>query len=246
MGNRPQQQPTPTSQIAQDVLDQTRVIHHDVRENGMQAYIKYKAYYDEKANASKIKEADYVYILQPKADHQRSKIPFTDFWRIGPYNNEKVLPNNNYLERKYGTNKTQVLHRTRMRQFTPRQPPVDIPIKPQGYEPDPDLSLKHDELYARAREYDYEQPIFDAENNNAASPNSHEIPVQSDFSTKEVRKTPGTAHECCPEIFPQTNEVSDVTDTYPHMEPDVEPSSEQPEKSPTNPCISKYNFCVIT
>ena len=43
---RPQQQPVPTSQIAQDVLDQTEIIHQDVRKNTMQAYIKYKAYYD--------------------------------------------------------------------------------------------------------------------------------------------------------------------------------------------------------
>ena len=55
---RPQQQPIPTSQIAQDVLDQTEMIHQDVRKNTMQAYIKYKAYYDKKANASKLKEAD--------------------------------------------------------------------------------------------------------------------------------------------------------------------------------------------
>ena len=55
------------------------MIHQDVRKNTMQAYIKYKAYYDKKANASKLKEADYVYILQPKADHQGSKIPFTEF-----------------------------------------------------------------------------------------------------------------------------------------------------------------------
>ena len=75
MGIRPQQQPIPTSQIAQDVLDQTEMIHQDVRKNTMQAYIKYKAYYDKKANASKLKEADYVYILQPKADHQGNKTP---------------------------------------------------------------------------------------------------------------------------------------------------------------------------
>ena len=79
LGIRPQQQPIPTSQIVQDVLDQTEMIHQDVRKNTMQAYIKYKAYYDKKANASKLKEADYVYILQPKADHQGSKIPFTEF-----------------------------------------------------------------------------------------------------------------------------------------------------------------------
>ena len=131
LGIRPQRQPIPTSQIAQDILKQTEMIHQDVRKNTMQAYIKYKASYDKKANASKLKEADYVYILQPKADHQGSKIPFTEFRWVGPYIVEKVLPNNNYLVRKIGTNKTQLLHRMRMRQFTPRQPPADITVKPQ-------------------------------------------------------------------------------------------------------------------
>ena len=84
LGIRPQQQPIPTSQIAQDVLEQTQMIYQDVRKNTMQAYIKYKAYYDKKAKASKLKEADYVYILQPKADHQGSKIPFTEFRWMGP------------------------------------------------------------------------------------------------------------------------------------------------------------------
>ena len=58
-----------------------------------------------KTNASKPKEAGYVYILQPKADHQGSKIPFTEFRWIGPYIIKKVLPNNKNLVRKIGTNK---------------------------------------------------------------------------------------------------------------------------------------------
>ena len=210
---RPQQQPIPTSQIAQDVLDQTEMIHQDVRKNAMQAYIKYKAYYDKKANVSELKEAYYVYVLQPKADHQGSKIPFTAFRWIGPYIIEKVLRNNKYLVRKIGTKKTKVLHCMRMCQFTPRQPPADIRVKPQEYKPDPEVSLRHDDLYARAWEYNYIQPNFDAENNNAAPPKSQEIPVQSDFSTEVMRKTPGTTHECSPEIFPQRDEVSDVTYT---------------------------------
>ena len=45
-----------------------------------------------------------------------------------------------------------------------------------------------------------------------------------------------------PETSPQTGEISDVTDTYPHMEHDVETSSEQPGISPTNPHSSKYNL----
>ena len=239
---RPQQQPIPTSQIAQEVLEQTEMIHQDVRKNIMQAYIKYKAYFDKKTNASKLKEADYVYILQPKADHQGSKIPFTEFRWISPYIIEKVLPNNKYLVRKIGTNKTQVLHRLRMRQFTPRQLPSDIPIKLQGYKSDPEVSLHHDDLYARAWEYDFEQPIFDAENDNAAPPNLHESRLQSDYSTEELRNTPGDPHVCSPEIFPCTDEVSEVTDTCPHMQPDVESSLEQQENSPANSRSSKYNL----
>ena len=182
MGIRPQQQSIPTSQIAQEFLEQTEMVHQDERKNIMQAYIKYKAYYDKKANASKPKEADYVYIKQPKADHQGSKIPFTEFRWIGPYIIEKVFPNiNYYLVRKIGANKTQVLHRMGMRQFTPRQQPADIPIKTQEYKSDPEKSLHHDDLYARAWEYDFEQPIFDAVNDKAAPPNIQEIPLQSDY-----------------------------------------------------------------
>ena len=241
LGIRPQQQPLPTSQIAQDVLNQTEMIHQNVRKNVMQAYIKYKAHYAKKANASELKEADNVYVIQPKADNQGNKIPFTEFRWIGPYVIEKVLPNKIYLVRKIGTNKTQVLHRMRMGQFTPREPPADIRVKPQEYKPDHEVSLNSDELYARAWEYDYEQPIFDTKSKNAAPPNLQEIPVQSDFSTEEMRNTSGTTHECSSEMFPHTDEVSDVTDTYPHMEPDVEASSEQPGNSPTNPRSSKYN-----
>ena len=242
LGIRPQQQPIPTSQIAQDILEQTEMIHQDVRKNTMQAYIKYKAYYDKKANASRLKEADYVYSLQPKADHQGSKIPFTEFRWVGPYIIEKVLPNNNYLVRKNGTNKTQLLHRMRMRQFTPRQPPTDIIVKPQEYKPDPEVTLYHDDLYARAWEHDFEQPIFDDENDNAVPPNQREIPIQSDLSTGEMRSTRGTTHECSPGIFPPADGASDVADTDTQMEPDVGISSEQRENSPSNPRGSKYNL----
>ena len=125
---------------------------------------------------------------------------------------------------------------------TPRQPPPDIPVNPKEYKSDPEVSLNHDDLYARAWEYNYEQPVFDAENDKAASSNLQEIPLQSDFSTEEMRNTPEIAHDCSPEVFPYTDEVSDVADTCPHTEPDVESSSEQQEKSPTNPRSSKYNL----
>ena len=104
------------------------------------------------------------------------------------------------------------------------------------------MKLHHDDLYARAWEYDYDQPIFDNEIDNAVLPNSHEILVQSDFSTEEMRNTPGKPHVCSPEIFRSTDELGDVTDTCPQMEPDVETSSEQPPNSPTNPRSSNYDL----
>ena len=44
MGIRPRKNPSPDSQIAQDVLEHTKMIFQDVSKNEMQAYIKYKAY----------------------------------------------------------------------------------------------------------------------------------------------------------------------------------------------------------
>ena len=82
-GIGPQRMLTPNSQIAKAVLKRTEMIFHVVRKNTIQAYIKYKAYYDKEANASKLKERQYVYVLQAKADHQGSGVPFTDFRWIG-------------------------------------------------------------------------------------------------------------------------------------------------------------------
>ena len=243
MGIRPQKIPSPDSQIAPDVLEQTEIIFQDVRKNAMQAYIKYKAYYDEKANASKLKHADYVLILQPKADHQGSKIPLTDFRWIGPYIIEKVLPNNKYLVRKIGTKKTQILHRMRLRQFTPRQPIPDIPITPREWQPDPEVVIKHDDLYARAWECEYDEPIFDTDYNNLATPNPAELAIRSEQAADEMRSTLGTIPENSPEIILQPDTTYDGRDVDHDTQPDADTSVEQPDSTPTNPRSSKYDLC---
>ena len=56
VGIRPQKIPSPNSEIAQDVLQQMKMIFQDVRKNPMQAYIKYKAFYDKKANVYNLNE----------------------------------------------------------------------------------------------------------------------------------------------------------------------------------------------
>ena len=78
----------------------------------------------QKVNASKINKRDYVYVLQPKADHQRSEVAFTDLRCIDHYIVKKALPNK-YLLRKVTTEKTQVLHYMQQQPFTPKEPILD-------------------------------------------------------------------------------------------------------------------------
>ena len=119
-----------------------------------------KKYYDKKAKASPLKEKDYCFILQPKADHQGSKIPFRDFRWIGPYIVEKVLPNNNYIVRKLHTNKTQILHRIRLRKYNPEKPPEDN-YSEATWQTDDNIVVPQDDLYTIAWEAEFGGHLFD-------------------------------------------------------------------------------------
>ena len=91
---------------------------------------------------------------------KRVKNLFADFRWIGPYFIEKELRINNYLVRKIGTNKLEVLQRMRLRHFITRQPLADMQIPPQEWKLDTEVSIKHDDLYAKAWQRDYERPKF--------------------------------------------------------------------------------------
>ena len=92
LGIRPQKIPAPDSEIAPDVLEQTETIFQDVRRNAMQAFIKYKAYYDKTANATKPKQCDYVYILQPKRIIREAKFHSQTFGGSGHILLRKYYP----------------------------------------------------------------------------------------------------------------------------------------------------------
>ena len=77
-------------------------------------------------------------------------------------------------------------------------------------------------LYARAWECEYEKTIFDTESNNATLSISREIPVRTVLSTEETWNTTRTAQESSRETFPQTEELCDLTNKYPDIEPDAE------------------------
>ena len=137
----------------------------------------------------------------------------TDFRWNRPYTTEQVLPNKNYFVRKIGTKETQILHRMRLRQITPRQPIPDIPITPREMKPDPKVVIKNDDWYARAWECEYEKPIFDSDYNNLVTPKILEITERSEEAANELTSTQGTIRENSQEIIPQADRSYDGTDT---------------------------------
>ena len=150
----------PTTDFADELLRRTKILYDKTKKNAMQSYIKYKKYYDKKAKASPLKERNYCFILQPKADHQGSKIPFRDFRWIGTYLVEKVLPNNNYIVWCLNTNKTQILHRIRLRKYNPVKPPEDNYQETQ-WQVDDNIVVSQDDLYTIAWEVEFGGHLFD-------------------------------------------------------------------------------------
>ena len=153
-----------------------------------------------------------------------------------------MLPNNNYLVRKIGTNKTQIVHRRGMRQFTPRQPIPDTPVTAREWQPDPEVVLKHDDLYARPCECEIDEPIFDRVYNKLVTPSSSKITKRSEEAADKMRSTPGTIPEIYPETIPQPDRSYDGTDTDHDMQPDADTSVEQPDPTPLNPRSLKYDL----
>ena len=126
----------------------------------MQSYLKYKAYYDRKAKAAPLTTEDYCFILNPKTDTQATKIPFREFRWVGPYKVEKVLPNNNYIVRRLGTNKTQLLHRIRLRKYIPQAPLADNFVRETEWQKE-DTLISQDDLYAHTWNTSFGPSHFD-------------------------------------------------------------------------------------
>ena len=146
LGLNPNPKINPTTDFAEELQRSTQILIDKTKRNTMQSYLKYKEYYDRKAKASPLEQGDFCFILQPLADHQGSKIPFREFRWIGPYVIEKVLPNGNYILRKLNSNKTQILHRIRLRKYIPNTPLQDN--RPEGnLQADDEIILPQDDLY---------------------------------------------------------------------------------------------------
>ena len=158
LGNNPNEQINPTTEFAEEIQNRTKILIDKTKQIIMQSYIKYKEYYDRKANAAPLKENEYCFVLQSKADNQGSKIPFRDYRWVGPFVIQKVLSNENYIVRRINTNKTQILHRIRPKNFVPNQPLEDN-FREQQLQPDEELVIPQDDLYVITWETDFGEQL---------------------------------------------------------------------------------------
>ena len=143
----------PKSQLQIDVAEEEQrritVRLDQTKKNIMQSHLKYRVYFDRKAKASPLETTDYVYILNPKANTQATKVEFPELRREGPYKFEKVLPNNKYIVRRLGTYKTQVLHQIVLRKLTPQALLADVCVRETDWQKDDQLPVAHDNFFAQ-------------------------------------------------------------------------------------------------
>ena len=266
LGYNPNPRYHPQSDVAEEIQRRMRTLLDQTKKNIMQSYLKYKAYYDRKAKASSLETTDYCYILNPKADTQATKIPFREFRWQGPYKVEKVLPNNNYIVRRLGTNKTQLLHRIRLRKFTPQAPLADIFVRETDWQKDDQMPVAHDDLYAQSWNTkfgpnpfedsppDHTQntddieyiPVEVPENNHPPSP---KFPKRSGGSPVEQSTEPEEENhdDIQQEIQDEEPEVSQKTpkENTPEIQTQITPENSENtplQEEPINTRGEKYNL----
>ena len=186
LGNNPNEQINPTTEFAEKIQNRTKILIDKTKQNIMQSYIKYKEYYDRKAKAAPLKENEYCFVLQPKADTQGSKIPFRDYRWVGQFVVQKVLSNENYIVLRINTNKTQILHRIRLKKFVPNQPLEDN-FREQELQPDVEIVIPQDDLYVITWETDFGEQLVTRGNETipTSMPNG-ERPIAAETNTNDV------------------------------------------------------------
>ena len=165
LGNNPNKNFLPTTEFAEEVQQRTQILIDQTKKNIMQSYLKYKDNYDRKAKAAPLKEKDYCFVLQPKAGSQASKIPFKEYRWIGPFVIQKVLSNDNYIVRRLNTNKTQILHRIRLKKFV-QNAPLEDKYDGEKLQPDNEIVIPQDDLYTISWEVDFEYDLFEPRKEN--------------------------------------------------------------------------------
>ena len=81
----------------------------------------------------------------------------------------KGLLNNNYVVRRLCTETTQTLHRVRLRNFRTEEKLPNITVAPENVQPDNEVQITHEDLYAEAWASDFGDRLIDETQNRQPS-----------------------------------------------------------------------------
>ena len=139
---------------------------------------------------------------------------------------EKVLPNENYIVRKLNSNKTQILHRIRLRKYEPNTVLQDI--RPEGnLQPDDEIIYPRDDLY-----------VITWETNFGEFPDSTE-----DTANPTRLDTTDTPNDVMDNASPPDEIFTDVDfpSTGPHQSDNPVPPKKRPQKAQMTVLMTNNN-----
>ena len=171
----------------------------------MRAYIKDKAYYDKKANASKLIKKIICMFHRLRQTTREAKLPSENFGGLGL----TILKRPHQMKIIWFAKIVQTKHkRCIVRDNSNSHPNNPYPM----YNPGHENENRTRSLYARVWECDYEKLISKYNCDNAAIPNSAERAVGSYSPTDETTITQGTSREGSPELFSSPRQTDYVTE----------------------------------
>ena len=241
----------PTTEFAEEVQQRTQILIDQTKKNIMQSYLKYKDYYDRKAKVAPLKEKDYCFVLQPKADSQASKIPFKEYRWIGPFVIQKVLSNDNYIVRRLNTNKTQILHRIREKKFVPNAP-LEDKYDGEKLQPDNEIVIPQDDLYTISWEVDFEYDLFEPRKENWTDVATRRpTDAESTNTDNDVTDEESASNESCSERTTRnyvteneraSNEsYNERTTEYDVTEDEISPRENNSSDEPSPPRLKRHS-----
>ena len=124
--------------LTREVQDRLLELYARQHEDIISRYLKYKESFDKKACAQPLMIHSYCMLLNPLFDTQQQHMNKMQCKWIPTFRVEQRLSNENYLVRRVNTHYTQLVHRIRLRPFTPQFKVVDVAeVKPQDFCLDP-------------------------------------------------------------------------------------------------------------
>ena len=141
----------PQFETTRQLQERMRHLYKHQKQNIIENYLKYKTYYDGKAQAFPLELKRYCLLLNPKLDSQKQTMNKMEPKWLALYRVEKQINHENYLVREVGTHHTQIVHRIRLREYSPKHRINDLEnVDPAKFVPDP----KFPEEYQQPANFD--------------------------------------------------------------------------------------------